>query len=318
VFKRLLVGLAATMLVVAPAAAFGASSRRPSREPAREALAADPGATRGNPFPSPDGLFLRGSHGYAIQILARAAEGKESGRLYVAIRDGTGEVDYLVPANFAGEGIRADLGPFGRVDMKWVPSGSVDEVTARCRHRRKHAFYARGAYVGTLRIRGGGGFTTVSARRVAWRRSWYAHASICELRIQEGTPGPGEHLEVGAKGTQKLWRSPTSLDMVQEKRGTPIAYEARQNEQVGKVKLERAAWALAGAKTLDFKPDFSVAEVHPPAPFSGRARFEKIKGWRGSWLGDLRVDFPDRAGVPLAGRSFEASFESYFHVAHEE
>ncbi|HVV89634.1 MAG TPA: hypothetical protein VHB53_03980 [Solirubrobacterales bacterium] len=308
----------ATTLVVAPPAVRGASSRRPSRESVKEALEADPGATRGNPFPSPDGLFLRGSHGYGIQILAQAEEGKESGRLYVTIRGRTGEVDYLVPANFAGEGIRANLGPFGRVDMKWVPSGGVDEVTARCHRRRRREFYARGAYVGTLRIHGGGGFTTVSARRVAWRRSWYAHASICRLRIQEGTPGPGEHLEAGAKGTQKLWQSPTSLDMVQEKRGVPIAYEARQDEQAGKVKLERVAWASAGGRTLDFKPDFSVAEIHPPAPFSGRARFEKTKGWRGSWLGDLRVDFPDRSGVPLAGKSFEASFESYFHVVHEE
>jgi hypothetical protein len=106
--------------------------------------------------------------------------------------------------------------------------------------------------------------------------------------------------------------------MVQEKRSAPIVYEARQDEQIGQVGLERVAWVLAGAKTLDFEPDLSVAEIHPPAPFSGSANFEETKGWRGSWLGDLRVDFPDRSDVPLAGKSFEASFEPYFHVAREE
>ncbi|HTR75922.1 MAG TPA: hypothetical protein VMH33_11785 [Solirubrobacterales bacterium] len=316
--KRLLVGLVVTAFLVVTTAAFGASPPSASSESAKEVREATPGATPGNPFPSPHGLRIRGAHGYSIVLNASPGASGNVGRLHVAASGRAGRVYYSARVDLRNEGLKANLGRFGRVDLRWVPAGGVSEVTERCHHHPRRFFFVTGAYVGTLRFRGGRGFTTARARRVVWRRAWYADASICSLGIQEGTPGPGEHLEAGAKGTKKLWQSPTSLDMVQEKQGAPIAYEARQNERVGQVGLERVAWAWAGGKTLNFEPDFSSAEIHPPAPFSGSARFEATKGSRGSWLGDLLVDFPDRPDVRLAGKTFEASFESYFHVVREE
>jgi hypothetical protein len=159
-----------------------------------------------------------------------------------------------------------------------------------------------------LSFRGGEGFTEVHRHRIEWRPSWYRGESTCASEGGELSPRPGEILEAsghrpGSSATQGFW-------MYQPKPGARVEYSAAETELRGPIEIERSAWAYGRSRTLTFTPDFSTAAVEPPAPFSGSASFRRTDRARGTWLGDLTVDFPDLAGVRLAGDDFEARFHS--------
>lgn len=50
-----------------------------------------------------------------------------------------------------------------------------------------------------------------------------------------------------------------------------------------------------------------TATVRPPAPFAGSAKFDLGKKAGQRWSGDLTVDMPGRAGVPLTGPALRAT-----------
>jgi hypothetical protein len=50
-----------------------------------------------------------------------------------------------------------------------------------------------------------------------------------------------------------------------------------------------------------------TAVLAPPAPFSGSATFYRFAKAANRWTGNLAIDFPGRARVPLVGSRFEAT-----------
>jgi hypothetical protein len=307
--------VAAAAALVAGATAGGATAglSSPLGWQPRPVPSPEPGQTRSNPYPSPRGLRLRGTGGFEAVIVAVPSFGGEHARTSVEIGDSEGIVKYTVPGNLAGEGIHANFGRYGRVDLRWVPNGGVRAVPSTCEGFRTRYFFSTGSYVGSVRFRGGSGFTKITARRVAWRRSWYPKDYGCPLRISEGQPGPGTILEV--EGWVKRTR-PIRIDAIQEQAGARVEYQAGQFEQAGRMAIARYAFAFAGSKTLSVSPDFSTGEISPPAPFSGTGRFERIERARGTWRGDLSVEFLDHTNTRLAGGSFEATLHSGYHEQH--
>jgi hypothetical protein len=254
---------------------------------------------------SPRGMVLSGTHGYRVVVDAYPAGRRRGARVFIAADGVRSLIRYAAPANLAGEGIRASLGRFGRIDMRWVPDGRVSVVKFGCHGHgpRRESTFDRGAYVGTLRFRGGSGFTAVRAHRVEWQPSWYRDDTTCR-RGGRYRPGRGRILEaVPARhvpGVRFLANQP--------KLGAPVEYEAADRETVGRVEVERATWAYGGPRSLITSPDFSSTTAEPPAPFAGTATFERTKGARGTWTGDLRVHYADGSVAPLAGRPFVAAF----------
>jgi hypothetical protein len=295
--------MAMVALLVPSAPAVAAE---PEIEPTPEAM---PGQTRADPLLSPHGLLVRGSNGYTLVINATEGRGSASARVRVDASGGQGTVHYSAPADLSGEGIQANLGRFGRIDLRWVPDGRVREVTGKCRAYKTHVYFATGRYVGKLRFRGGNDFSEAVATKVVWRRRWYGENLGCAHSISEGFPGPGAILYAGGAGSTVR----PGFSMVENGPGQGIEYFASQRERVGQIELTRDAFASGGPKTLNFLPSFKSAEVVPPAPFSGSAVFSRQEHARGTWLGDLSVDFPDRSDVHLAGTQFEAIFHSGFH-----
>jgi hypothetical protein len=257
-------------------------------------------------FPSPRALLLRGTHGYRVVVNAYPSTRKRGARVEVGAYRGTDLVRYTAPASLAGEGIRANLGRFGRIDLRWVPDGRVGEVVVSCHGHepRWHLLFDRGAYVGNLRIRGGRGFTAVRAHRVEWQSSWYRGYSTCRHEGGAFTPGPGKILKAYIRGRE----GGAGLFAYQAKTGAQIEYAAVDREAVGKVEVDREVWVDGPSRTLTSTPDFSAATIDPPAPFTGTATFERTKGTHGTWVGDLAVGFPDGSVVPLAGDPFRATF----------
>jgi hypothetical protein len=82
------------------------------------------------------------------------------------------------------------------------------------------------------------------------------------------------------------------------------------------VTIGRFAYVLGGPRTLSVGQGFRTAELSPPAPFAGTGRFERTQGARGTWLGDLSVEFPDGTEIRLADKSFEANLHSGYYEVH--
>jgi hypothetical protein len=270
----------------------------------------DAGSTHDNPIPSPQGLIVRGPHGYTFVVNVSPGTDGTGSSARVEVHGPTSAVTYAVKANLAGEGIRANFGRFGRIDLRWKPDGKVREVHGHCGRRPTKFFFAAGAYVGTVRLRAGGGASSALAHRIPWNRDWYQPYYGCLVDVSEGLPGPGVVLEAGR--ASEIW-DPIHLFVFQSLPGKRVVYNVRDFEKVGRIGVTHAAYVTGGPKTLTVGDGFRIGEITPPAPFSGSGRFERIKGAKGTWLGDLTVEFLDGFVLPLAGRSFEAVFHSGYH-----
>jgi hypothetical protein len=259
-------------------------------------------------IPSPGGVAVHGTHGFDLIVNTFPATRGRSARVVVSADREADLIQYTAPASLAGEGIHASLGRFGRIDLRWVPDGRLGEVTYSCHGhgRQGHFLFDRGAYVGTLRFRGGNGFTAVRAHRVEWRRSWYRSLTTCRREASESISRPGKILRAAVDD-----RDPRAgLLAYQPKPGAAVDYEAFDRQDVGPIKIERYAWTHGGPRTLTSSKDFSAATIEPPAPFSGTATFARTEHAHGTWLGDLTAEFADGSVVPMAGEPFAATFHS--------
>jgi hypothetical protein len=274
--------------------------------PARAAVFFPSGTSRANPLPSPGAFALRSSHGYTIGITAEPASEGRPDRVLVQIVGSSGDATYIAPARLDGEGIRADLGIFGKVNMKWHPNGRVGRLPIKCKRYRSLVYVAEGAYTGSVRIVGENDFTTATATRVRGRTGWYRIGG-CDYFTSEGFPGPGILLEASIFESRLPEGSYRYLSVVQNRPHERVSYFAASGEQRGRLSIGRRAYALGRPKTLIFGNRLDTGAISPPAPFSGTGTFERIARRRpGRWRGNLTVDFPGRPNVSLTGKDFGA------------
>jgi hypothetical protein len=284
--------IAATIVLVASAAGTATAS---------------PGVSE-DVIPSPGGMIAHGTHGFVLVVNIFWATGERSARVQVAADRAGDLIRYTAPANLADGGIHAGLGPFGRIDLRWVPDGRLGEVNFSCHGhgRQSHLLFDRGAYVGTLRFRGGNGFTAVRVHRVEWRRAWYHDLTTCRRQGSGPVPATARILRAAVGD-----RDPkASLLAYQPKPGAPVAFEAFDREAVGPVEIQRSTWTDGGPKTLTSSKDFAAATIEPPTPFVGTATFTRTEHAHGTWRGDLTVEFADGSVAPMAGGPFAATFDS--------
>jgi hypothetical protein len=259
------------------------------------------GHTAAKPHKSPFGLSVRASNGYWVTV--NSAKG---GRVGVEASGADGSITYSAPGVVSETGIHADLGKYGQIDMEWVPSGRVREIRTKCHYKGiKQRFYDTGSYVGTLRFKGGGGFTSVNLGRVPWRRSWYSGLGPCGYSLSTAEPGAGVVINAGRRGHIS---APVHFTVYQPHRGAKVEYSARSETVKGGIKIDRSAYAEGGphSLTLTAANGRTTATIRPQAPFYGGATFGRVRGAKGTFTGKLGAEFPDHTKVNLAGRGFEA------------
>jgi hypothetical protein len=259
------------------------------------------GHAAANPYTSPFGLSVRASNGYWVTV--NSAKG---GRVQVEASGPEGSVTYAAPGNVSETDIQADLGKYGQIDMQWVPSGQVREIRTKCHYKGvMRRFYDTGSYVGTLRFKGGGGFTSVSLGRVPWRRSWYSALGACGYSLSTAEPGAGVVINAGKRGHIS---APVHFSVYRAHRGAMVEYSARSETVKGSIKIERSAYAEGSphSLTLTAANGRTTATISPHAPFYGGATFERVNGSKGTLIGKLGAEFPDHTKVSLAGKGFEA------------
>jgi hypothetical protein len=282
--------LAALATLVLASAAFGFGG---------ESAAAADSASEERPVV---GTFkLDASNGYSILGIAPAGgAGGQSFVVLFVVRSGRGAT-YRVPAEVTATTIKADLGGLGAIDLEFVPSAETRVVPSPCEGGRIES--PGGAYVGSFRFRGEGGYTAVEAERVPYVVGLLESLVCGPLLTQLEGFGPGLP---GARLTL-FSRWPGQTRTLQVNKNSPrgkMRFEARMSERRGSVEIDRYVTGSAGAGSFAFGRSLRTATLRPPSPFSGGAEFHRNAPRARRWTGDLAIDFPGRPQVRLTGSRF--------------
>ncbi|MGH2966131.1 MAG: hypothetical protein ACRDMH_12245 [Solirubrobacterales bacterium] len=291
--RRPIISRTGLLLVVVAAAGVGATSSASARTSELDA------------YLHP----LRGTHGYRIGIEAmRVLHSQKRGRINVFTSKGARGAFYTAPAKVTHRRLSADLGEFGRIDLRFRPRHHAAQRSAS-----KRASPAAGTgygpalcvltldskpgrFKGTIRFRGEAGYTTIRAHRD--KGSVGAGKRSC-------SSGGGDDLH----GTELHARSGSlRFAAVSYRRAPAPFFIATQTESVGPVRVQR--YGIEPGRRSDFSFDSGLTSAHvepPTAPFSGSADFTAPNGWAGS----LSVSFPGVPHVPLTAAGFRATLKGF-------
>lgn len=251
---------------------------------------------------------LKGTNGYSLLVLAFSKPQFKHGEVLVIAgrRSGSGfeSVLYFAPAKVTPDAIEADLGPAGEISIHFESSGPPERVHASCK-RGGSITYEPGAWVGEIDIAGEEGFTRVQAARTKAIPSPF-------LEVGCGVIGIGETSGHGVVGGRLVARSATSrraifLQANKNHRKARVRIEASLEERRHGLIVSREVVRFFPAASFDFDPALRSATLAPSAPFSGSASFHREAKPANQWTGNLAVDFPGRADVPLAGSRFNSA-----------
>ncbi len=246
----------------------------------------------------PAAFEVQATHGYKALVFAGAQKGGP-GELSIELFGHKGFAVYAVPAQVTETTIEAKIGDLGQIDVHAVPSGHPITESSKCGGGGKRFPVEAGRWEGTIQFRGEEGFTSVDATSAA-------SSTLPFTRLICGTPSirsegigghsPGALLTVKRRsGAEKL-----ELQVRKNKPAGPTRLQAQLSERRGNVLIDRSVNSVAPPKAFGFEIPPGTASVEPPAPFSGSFAFVR-HGRSPSLKGDLKVDFPGRASVPVLG-----------------
>ena len=241
---------------------------------------------------------LKASNGYRVFVLASRPPGKARGRMvmYVGSERG-GTVMYGASASLDEDGLRADLGELGRIDLDYVPLQG--KVKYSCGSEGEVSYLARGEYRGVFELHGEEGYTEVRKTRLSADESILLDLVCGEIVVtfaDSTGPGlPGARLNAVRKGKD----SALTFEIKKNRPAAPAAFRVSVRERHGKVQIQRQIDGIVGAGGFRYDAPLRTATVSPPAPFDGTATFRREALRRNRWTGDLTVDLPGRSETLL-------------------
>jgi hypothetical protein len=264
-------------------------------------------------------MSLPGSHGYQIEIesFTRSVFGRFV-ELKATKKVGEGAVyaTYTVHGKATADRVDADFGDVGHLSLKFKPAPRQRDGRPPSRACRGRLVHLRGQFVGTIRFRGELGFSSVSATRA--KGSTTRFCATTRRGADRANTASREPVfvetELGA-ASRSGGRTVTLLDEAFTRlkaNGEPVSEAGNTlsvglEEKRGRMEIDRSA--LIFREPMTVSPLGTVpltASLAPPAPFSGTVSYREEPGTPPSWTGDLSVDLPGAADVPLAGPDFQA------------
>jgi hypothetical protein len=246
------------------------------------------------------GFQLQGTNGYSIGIGGFSERLDGEGRVYVGVaRHGKYKSGafYVAPAVVSQDFFKADLGPFGRVDLALHPSGHTRKIHIKCSDQSYP--FETGTYDGIVEFKGEQGYTRVSATQIPFQPV----TSFCGSGSGKGEsrgPGlPGARLQ-GLSFSHGR-RLTFEVNKNHPRRGR-VPFSAELSERREGIRIHRSVEGFAPSGSFSFEPDLSTAELRLPSPFSGSATLHRrANAVTPSWTGDLSLDFLGHPNVRLAG-----------------
>jgi hypothetical protein len=268
-----------------------------------------PAVAEGEPETGAFGSFrLKGTNGYSIFVIALSKPRFKHGEILVFVgRRSVGGVDsviYLAPAKVTPTTIDADLGPVGQVSLQFEPSGPPERVHASCKQGGS-VTYEPGAWVGVIEIAGEEGFTQVHRTRTKAIANPFRETGCGLIGIGETSGQKPDAARLIARSATR--KRAIYLQANKNHRKARVRLEASLEERRHGLVVSREVVRLFKPGAFTFDAELRSATLAPPAPFSGSASFHRGAKPANQWAGNLSVDFPGRADVPLAGRRFNSA-----------
>jgi hypothetical protein len=255
-------------------------------------------------FPGNSAAFaLAGSHGYRINFAAFSKEGSSRGRIGVSVvREGESAF-YSAPALVSEAFVRADLGPLGKVDLAFHPSGREKTIPIKCSSGLTFT-YEPGIYEGIVEFKGEGGYTSAraeSARLVPLLSSFCGGGSGFGEAIDPNEPG------ADLRGLSFAHGRRLAFQVNKNGPWAPTVFSASLKERRRGISIYRTVSGTAPPGAFHFDRRLRRAELSPPPPFSGSALLVRSSSTIfPRWSGSLAINFPGHE-VHAAGPTVHVS-----------
>jgi len=275
-------------------------------------------------------LELKAKHGYEITVIGEgdvvavevskpAPGGKESAleKLFGIRRAVTA---YVARGTVTPRRIAASFGKFGKLDMRFRPSGQV--VKSRSRKRCKgadHFTSQLGVFVGGLRFSGEKNYIVVRSHRVKGRirsplrlrcSSRFRFRPASSTRARPASQHPS-FFPTFLSASNRHGVAGTELIGIAGRKAT--LFLAVTEEGLGTMARIRYALAIEHSKkAIAINDAVTSASIEPPPPFHGKGIYRALPDGTTSWSGPLSVSLPGAPRLPLTGEEFETILETSF------
>ncbi len=228
----------------------------------------------------------------------------------------TSTTTYLAHGRVTPTSIQASFGDRGRIAVRFRPAPRPLRAgpNAGCRRSSDGLLGRLGVFVGELRFRGEGGYTSAEVHRVHGGTIDFKALIACLL----GKARPGRRALVSGVRTHPSHRPKRTTLIADSKTAlsrTVFGAQARGEGRVRFIALEESSEGSLGTirivtasgppAAFAFDDHLSGATIAPPAPFSGSGAFQHGAGSEKSWAGSLAVSFLGAPRTPLTGSPFK-------------
>jgi hypothetical protein len=253
------------------------------------------------PLPVPGGFRLQGSNGYSFVVLGAPARAGHPAGVEIFVSGKHAGVSYFAPATVTETSIQASLGELGEISVTFHRTGQP--ATARPRCGGKPVSFDSGYYEGRVDFHGEEGYTEVETTAAPGNIDFLLNV-LCSSN-SGGSRGP---FTPGAELSIRNPQLGPEFSVVKNRPDAPARFVVGEAEYREGISIQRYMTLLMPARTFRYDPRLQTATLRPPAPFfAGTARFDRHKKGSHRWSGDLTVDMPGRADVPLTGSELRAT-----------
>lgn len=226
---------------------------------------------------------------------------------------------YVARGTVTEHRIVASFGKFGKVDVRFRPSGQVLETGQRRRCRGADHFTSQlGVFVGDVHFNGEGHYVAVRSHRVKGRVRSPLHLH-CSSRSphrfasSRGRPVRQHPSFNPAFLTATSRHGVSALELITFRLGNTTLFAAVNEESLGSMARVRFALATASSKkAFSFNEALTGATISPPEPFHGKGTYRAASDGTTTWTGPLSVSFPGAPRLPLTGEGFKATLATGF------
>jgi hypothetical protein len=265
--------------------------------PARASAPAQSSAAPKGPLPAPQAFRLQASNGYTLLVVDEPSPSGNRWPLFIVAYTKDGGVVYEAPATVTETSMQADLGDLGEISVSFQRSNRATSV--RC--LGKKIYFDSGNYVGTIVFHGEERYTSVEATTAPGDVD-YLLGGICG----HGFGGSSGRRSNAVLSVRNPGLGP-QLRVRKSRPGAAALITASLSEHSNGISIKRVTGLRMPGDDFTYDRRLRTATVQPPTPFAGSARFDLGKKAGRRWYGDLKVDMPGRADVPLTGPLLRAT-----------
>jgi len=272
---------------------------------------------------------LEAQHGYTVTVVGEGnivvvevskplPHGKDSA-LEKIVGSKQAMTAYVARGTVTQHRIAASFGQFGKVDVRFRPSGQVVESKPRHRcHGVDHFTSRLGVFVGGVRFSGEEHYVAVRSHRVRGQVRTPLHLDCSSLppglfSSPRARPVPSHPVFNPTFLTATRRHGVSSVELITLQIGKTTLFAAITEEGLGSMARIRFALSTASSKkTFTIDDALTEATIAPPAPFRGKGTYRAAPDGTTTWTGPLSVSLPGAPRLPLTGEEFKATLATGF------